>query len=536
VEVADITTDTNNLSLEADGGQYEVVTRLKEQTQTVDPGVVFNGQELRHSGTLADGETVSLTGNKSWLVEGENNVQVVVDDPGSGAPAPQVNVTVEHDSQDTQTYDSTSGKWEQQATVTKSFPSDRTDATVEIALDDSVVNVTSLQECRNGSCTDLSSSDYTHDTDDDVLTVDLGAVDAGENISVEFVARKVSVRNGEIDVLDLTPPGSDLATEFEVVEHSEGFNVDVSNTGDADRIHYVDQPSWTGSPFARIGTDGSQAVHLPDAGVGSTGTMRTLPVSGSVDGGHTDVRVLDAGALKFRVANGTADTVSFTYLAANPNEPYRLWSVDSNSEEAAADGPNALFTVSGQPETYLIEEKPRQGGAEAPVGPVTASEGGPSVFALLALFGGMAGALLAAVFVGRRLGFDTGRSNALLAAVGVTVGVVGVELATADSVVGTVVEAVLSGTLGGGAGAVVVGVLLLTGLFVVDARFLGLPNTVLFLIGGLVVLYTVNGVTDGALADGLRETGALIWLLLVGGAVAVLYRMVKGPTINIGGK
>ena len=532
-----VTADLANLALSstsanvstASGTTTDVTVHMRERTITENVVVEVNGRLLQYDGVLQEGETATLSGNSTWLTEGTNRVNLSVADVSADAPPASVGFNYSHSSQDSRTVDYAATKWTQSTTVNKSFPSSRADASVSVPLDDDVVAIGNLAVCRNSTCSPASTDDYA--VEDSTLVVDLGSVDAGTNISVEVVAHKVSVQNGAIDVTRVTPPSDDLATTFEVTNHSSGFNIGVNNTADVGLLHYVAETSWSGSPFARVSTSG-QAVYLPDAGVGSTATMRTAPLSVDVDHGHTDVRVLDAAVPKFRVVDGTADTVTLTYLAANPNEPYRLWSVDDESEVMAVDGPNASFSTHGGAETYRIEEKPSEGSAPPGTGAAPVSTaGGPSVFTLLALFGGMAGTLIGTVVVGRRIGLTSARSNTLLAAVGAVVGVVGVELVTPGSVVGLL----LSGALGDGVGAVLLGVGVLGLLYLADAR-LGLPKWLLFIAGGLDVLYVVNAVTSGALADGLRETGALIWLLVAGGAVVVLYRAMKGPTINIGGQ
>jgi len=61
-----VTTETSALSWDgADGAEATATLHVQEQTQTTDPGILLNGHETRYTGTLNDGETVTLSPNES---------------------------------------------------------------------------------------------------------------------------------------------------------------------------------------------------------------------------------------------------------------------------------------------------------------------------------------------------------------------------------------------------------------------------------------------------------------------------------------
>ena len=92
-----VTANATSLSFSApDGGEIEYALTLRERTLTVDPSVEVNGHRTTHSGTLTDGDTVSLTTDTTWLESGTNTVTVGVGGAESVSPAPLVDVQYGH--------------------------------------------------------------------------------------------------------------------------------------------------------------------------------------------------------------------------------------------------------------------------------------------------------------------------------------------------------------------------------------------------------------------------------------------------------
>jgi len=76
---------------EPDGLSWDL--SAETTTETTDPSVTINGQTANHSGTLDDGQTVSLDVDGSWISDGTNTISVELDDPTVG-PEMRVGATI----------------------------------------------------------------------------------------------------------------------------------------------------------------------------------------------------------------------------------------------------------------------------------------------------------------------------------------------------------------------------------------------------------------------------------------------------------
>jgi len=85
--------ETYTASSGTDDGEATVLVSRDERTDTADPSVWINGQTADHSGTLDEGQTVSLDANKSWVSDGNNTISINLNDPTVG-PEMRVGATI----------------------------------------------------------------------------------------------------------------------------------------------------------------------------------------------------------------------------------------------------------------------------------------------------------------------------------------------------------------------------------------------------------------------------------------------------------
>ena len=76
--------ETHTANAGSDEGQATVSVTRDEITETVDPSISINGQTSAHSGTLDEGQTISLDVDESWIEFGSNTISVDLDDPTVG--------------------------------------------------------------------------------------------------------------------------------------------------------------------------------------------------------------------------------------------------------------------------------------------------------------------------------------------------------------------------------------------------------------------------------------------------------------------
>jgi len=101
------TFDASSLSLStstiaattADGTEVRVIANYTERTETQPTSLSVNGYSTSSTGTLADGESTSLSANSSWVQQGPNSVTASIDTSGlsSDAPVPAADIVYSHD-------------------------------------------------------------------------------------------------------------------------------------------------------------------------------------------------------------------------------------------------------------------------------------------------------------------------------------------------------------------------------------------------------------------------------------------------------
>lgn len=412
----DATTGLSSLSMSTgSAGRFDLLLEQELRTETVDPTLEVNGETASHSGTLADGEAVDLAVQESWLREGENRVNVSMDSPETG-PTGQAGLEYSHTAPNDKSVEYSGETWSESYNITHSYAKDRADAQVTIPFaSDRVVAIRSLERRVGGSWEDVPDDERTLDGSE--LTVELGAVDAGDDVGVRATGTKVRAVGGEIAVVEPTMLGEPLDTKIALESMGDGFGIYVNGTGRGDETHYTHAESWSNpQAFARFRTDGSQALKFPNAAEADVARLSTVDMGVTPEDGHADVRVLDAGdepEVQLRESSDT-DGVTFEWRETTSGHQYQLYSLDSELERdtATAESPVSLFSP-GVPERLKIYDLGSASGGGDPgsvVGPTASrSFGANAAFIIGAAVAGLVVLFLAA----RRWGDSTISSSAL---------------------------------------------------------------------------------------------------------------------------
>jgi hypothetical protein len=412
----DLDLSSSELNFDGSGtGSIDYSLTMQEHTETVDPGVELNGHSVTHQGTLAEGETATLTLNESWVREGVNRLNVSVGDGSlsSDAPTPAVGLNYSHGAVDDVMVDYQGETWSERYNITRSWGSATEDATLTVPFSGNVVSVRDVETRVNGgSWSDVGPSSYS--LDGTTLTVEFGDLPDNSTTDVRVNGSKVQAINGTVNVLEPTTEANDLRTRFEVASTSGEFALDVSGTASSEWLHYLTNESWTDpAEYALVESDG-QTLVLPNAGDGARATARTLPLQVRP---QTDVRVSveEAGESPvLDVAPGavSGDSVEYGWFNAKTGAKYALTSISANGtardKADATDGTVWLTDPEDDDETLRIEVL-ESGGSSTPGSEPGRSVGilenaqnvAPSVHPVVLLVAGSV-ALLGGAFVVRR--------------------------------------------------------------------------------------------------------------------------------------
>lgn len=520
-------TTASAVSISADGGSFDATLELRERTQTQNVTLEVNNGSVNHPSSLADGDTTTLDASDSWIQNGTNRVNVsVAPSLSADAPIPSVGLVYNHSAAHKLLTNYSAGEWIEDYNVSRTFASSRSSASLSIPFSSNVVEIGSAEQRRNGSSwSSVPDSNIT--TGNETTDVDLGSVDAGETVEVRVEGRRVQTINGEINVLDPTLSG-DLDTRIEVRNPSAGFRIDVSGTSSL--THYLGSTTWVEDAYAAVDANGGQTLYLPSAGHGDEARVKTIPVEVSPTTGDVEVVVEDASKPEFTIRPGgnAAEKVEVGYHDTVSGERYGLYR-SSNDEEidaAVAQSP-VWLTTSDDEETYYIAIGSGSGSGEVVASvPVGSADSGPAWWLVL----GLASAAITAFWgVSRRFEGDRSRQdNALLVAGSVVVGALGLELLTP----GSLVDAIVSGSVASTAGTIVLGIGLLVGLWLLDVRTeREIPRWILGVAGVVVSIWMVEALRPGSLLgplqESLAEVGPLVWLALIGGGGFLAWRAIK---------
>lgn len=371
-----VTTNTSELTFNLTNGGFDYTLRVEEVTETTDPEVCVNendgGNCTAYTGTLADGETVSLAANESWVQEGTNNVNVTVGDGSlsADAPTPQFDLEYRHGARDDQSVTYDAEMWSERYNISRTWSAEQENAQLEIPFAGNVVAIRTIEKRVNGSSwTTVSESDYSLSGTD--LTVELGTAQVNETIEVRAVGSKVQVHNGAIEVLEPTTMGATLDTKFEITSWSLDAYIDVSGTPDGDRLHYTTTESWSDpSEYAIYTAGGGQHLFLPNAGAGQTARVTTIPLGVIMHSGDAKLWVTDPDEPVFEVRPGPDslnDKVELRYYDVTEGESYELYSRDEESPLTTNEaGPTYVaFMEDDLEDTLLIQLAGSSGGDDS---------------------------------------------------------------------------------------------------------------------------------------------------------------------------
>ena len=508
-----VTLGTGSDSIDVDtGGEVTVDTSWTEVTESVDPTISVNGYTTSHEGTLADGETESLATNEGWLEEGTNTVTVSTDSPEVG-PESLVGFEYAHDaSGTTRSVDVEATSWTETFNISHTYPSETADAEATLTFVDSVAEINDVEYRIDGGEWQPAKSSSLDGTD---LTVEFGDVAADTEIDVRATGHKIRTYDGEVDVIEPTVEGDELATEVEITEITEDgiFGLRVDETVLGDRVHYASEQSWPGADaHAEVTASGNQILRAPDANVGSTMTVESSPVEVAPETGAIEVLVEDGTEPRFQLRQGDTvgtDSVDVTYHDTLSGERYVLWS-ETREVEVDADRATSpvTFTTDGSAETYSVLQRDASASEDPPGGPSDTR----STLPLLLSFGGIAVVLVGTTVVGRRL--DTGGRLLPITATSLTAIAIHV-LAPTSPIERVAVLAYQSDVVPIAA----VG-LLLVGLWQLDERTEGeVPWYIRGVVGVLSVVWALETISPGVVLGGLREGVSTMGPLLVGALV-----------------
>lgn len=555
-EIPSLSVGDDTSTVSTTQGNVSVDVKLQERTKTVDATVELNGSSDTHAGVLNDGETVSLSIPDSAIENGTNQINISVGDGtlSSDAPTPQFNLDYRHDVVENKSVDYNAEAFAERYNVSKTWVDDTNNAQLNITwASGKVIEVRNVEVEYRNSTGVLQSTDTSpaYSTKNGTLTVELGDVPAGWSTRVKASGGKVQVVNGSIKVLEATIEGDKLDTKIEITSKSSGFAIDVS--GLQNRVHHLQNPSWTGTTYTTHDANGDQTIHMPDASQGSTTRIQTMPLTVKPSN-EIEVVVEKPGEPRFRLRKGDSagsDDVTLIWADTVSGETYKLVD-ETNGKEVMRDEAQSpvKFSTTGEALTYTI--KLVSGGTAVAVDSSdefgSGDQGSSNPVGMVVLLVGYAIAIGGVVFLGRRwFDVDSLRGTGSLLVTGLAIGDVAAYGLAGRSLIASFFAFLAGGltTAGGGAFAafvesgalpVVVGFTLLLGVFALEAATgFNLPRWLWIVGGGLVVIWVLDSLANGGLTSALEELGPLLWLLLIGGGIVLLWRALQPTIVQVGG-
>jgi len=533
----DVGLSTTSISNDAAGGVFDVELVMKERTETTDPVVEVNGHETGHTGTLADGETVSLNASSSWLQDGTNNVTVFVGDGSvTSGPEPQVDVEYRHDIESRRTVQYESEALSESYNISKTYSTARENATLTIPHARTVVSMRSLEYRLNETGSYGSVPQSASNLSGTTLTVDVSElagdpVTEGTTVEIRSVGSRVDAHNAEISVLEATPVGFDMASRIALDSWGSDSYLGVGETPQGGLVYYADNESYSAeSDYVELYGDGRQQLYAPNASSGSEVTLNTLSARVSPEQNSMRVRVPESANqtnTEFVVepASVVGDAWTAEYVAGTDGQWYAV--VDSAGEElGAAEKPDAIEVDRDDVGLVsIVSTDPPSASTDQVGGGVFATVTTGNLPSLLVLFGGV-GMLFVA---GTRPRSSRDAIDAFARSVGGLVERV-------PRVGGPVGSAIESGLSSAGSGLVSVGEnRLLTGA-VAAAVAVAAAQAGLFTVGSETgAILAVAGIAVGSLWL-LRESGEFTtarWIAIVGVAgVVALQGLGEGDLLS----
>ncbi|EMA01824.1 hypothetical protein C437_15431 [Haloarcula vallismortis ATCC 29715] len=516
-------------------GAVDVEVSMTERTQTVDPAVTVNGNTTTHSGTLADGSKTPLTTDTAWLQSGTNTVDIAVGDGtlSADAPTPQVGFDYSHDASDKISTTTTETEWLEQYNVSKTYASNRSSATLTIPHQKEVLSIKRVEKRVNGgSWSSVDSRNY--DLNNTELTVQLGSVVAGDKIEVRTTGSMADVNNGAITVTEPTTTGDPLDSRIRVDSWNSDSYIQVPQTAEYHRIHYVHDATFDASEDVRVLSGGDQRLRIPKASADEQLNVSTIPVEANATSGDVVVTVDDANKTQpvwtAKQGQTDPDTVHYTLINAQDGEKYTLYSQTHGigRDSGTANSPLTLTDDdSGETLTFLLENSTASSsggdGGGGTLSRVSTQDPLGNIVPLL----GVALAIGALLVIARRDEEVTNAGNNAAE---------GIESAAASiPVLGPAVGGVLGGLTRGGAQlvrtvlgnqTVAVAVATAIGLAAIQAEIIVLPS------GSLVIVATaaVSALSFVALRE-FDEFSMERWTLIVVSATVVSLQVLSDESL-----
>lgn len=401
-ESVSLSTGTNTIDVST-GGKVEVAASWAEVAKTRDPVVELNGETVGYSGTLNDGETVSLDADASWVQKGTNNITVSVGDGSySGAgPEPKVELEYRHDLESPRTVLYESEALSERYNVTETYTNQIADAKLRIPHARDVFSTRSVEYRLNETGSWSSVPQYATNLSGTTLSVDVSEiagnpVPEGTTVEIRSAGSRVDVYDGEISVQRATPVGFDLDSRVKLDSWSSGSYLEVGETAQGELTHYATNESYpTESDYVELYADGEQRFYAPNATSGSTLTLQTLSARVSPDQNSMCVRVPDgvnATSPRFVVepASVIGDSWSVEYVAGTDGQYYAA--VDKNGDRLGGAEKPSEIEVS-RDDVGLVEivaAEPPSPGSDTVGGGVFATLTTGNLPSLTVLFGGVA--------------------------------------------------------------------------------------------------------------------------------------------------
>ncbi|KOX93223.1 hypothetical protein AMS69_10225 [Haloarcula rubripromontorii] len=399
------------------------------------------------SGTLSQDETQTLTGNKSWLQSGQNNVTVVAGDgdTGTDAPAPTVKIDYQHELTTKWAVTFSDEAFSERYNISRTYLSSREDATLTIPHAQNIISLRTLEVRldQSGGWTEIPASARTMQGTDlqiDIAALTGGTVPEGTTVEIRSVGSKVDVHNGAVTVKQATSVGTDLDSRVRLDSWASDSYISVRNTSQAQQLHYGVNESYSAeSDYAKLSADHAQQVHFPEATSGSEVGIKTAPVQLSPTNGTIRASVpeqqTNATSPAFVVNPGQRSGESFTveYIGATEGTWYGVYEVDTTKRFDRVQGREPM-TVPKDDIDSVIRVKTAPAPTANPEGASTifgAADQG-NLVGLIALFGSIAMLFV----IGRR----PDQSRDVVDSVATGAGDAAGQLPQVGGVVGTAVE------------------------------------------------------------------------------------------------
>ncbi|TKX50009.1 hypothetical protein EXE49_09175 [Halorubrum sp. ASP121] len=486
-----------------------------------------NGNTVSHTGTLADGETVSLDAEPSWLRDGQNNVTVQV---GGGSvtsgPEPQVELEYRHDLESPRTVDYESEALSERYNISKTYTTPRANATLTVPHARTVLSIRALKyrlnETGSWSSVPQSAANLSGTTlDVDVSELAGDPVPEGTTIEVRSTGSRVKAHDSEVSVVRATPVGFNMDSRIQLDSWNSGSYLEVGETPQGSLVYYAENETYSAeSDCVELYSNGDQRFYAPNASSGSRVTLNTLSARVEPERNSMRVRVpesANATNTEFVVepASVVGDAWTAEYVAGTDGQWYAVTD-RSGTELGAAEKPDPIEVSRDDVGFVSIEPtEPPSASTSGAGGGVFATFTSGNLPSLLVLFGG----------VGMLFVAGTRPQSSREAVDGIAAGVGGLfeRIPRVGSPIGSGVESALSAV---GSGLVSVGEnRLLTGT-VGAAVVVAAAEAGLFTIGSEAgAILAVGGIAVGSLWL-LRESGEFttarwIAIVAVAGVVAL---------------